>query len=322
METRANFLLVGIISLLAAALAGVFAVWLGREQFNQANDIYDVEFIGPTRGLAEGGEVRFNGIKVGEIRDLSLDRENPQRVVARIQVVSTTPVREDSRARLETSPITGVSLIQLEGGASTSRKPRSKRAGMPPLLKGERGAQLDQLFEGGSVVLGSAEDALVSANLLLSDANLKNVEVILSSVAAITRDFATDRQLAEKADRALTGFADTGDNLREASADLAAATRDLRVRLARIGANSETASADLPAAARSLRTVAADAQRLLTKADTLLTSLNSQSTPELNRALRAVSALARDLQRVIGNLERDPSAFLAGRNLPRTELKP
>ena len=70
----------------------VFVVWLARLQFAKQYDYYDVDFKGPVRGLSSGGEVYFNGIKVGEVTKLSLDKANPNRVVA------VAPVKE-----LETS---------------------------------------------------------------------------------------------------------------------------------------------------------------------------------------------------------------------------
>ena len=111
MERRANYALVGIctLGLFVALLA--FAVWLSGYSFAKHYDVYDVVFIGPVRGISEGGEVSFNGIKVGEVTKLELDPADPNRVIARIRVSggkSTVPGRVDSYAILEPQGITGV----------------------------------------------------------------------------------------------------------------------------------------------------------------------------------------------------------------------
>ena len=56
----------------------IFVFWLARFQFTKQYDIYDVDFKGPVRGLTSGGDVDFNGIKVGQVIKLSLDKAGPQ----------------------------------------------------------------------------------------------------------------------------------------------------------------------------------------------------------------------------------------------------
>jgi phospholipid/cholesterol/gamma-HCH transport system substrate-binding protein len=71
MERNANYALVGAASLLLFIAMIVFAFWLARLSFNKSFDEYDILFVGPVRGLSEGGEVHFNGIKVGEVSKIA-----------------------------------------------------------------------------------------------------------------------------------------------------------------------------------------------------------------------------------------------------------
>ena len=65
MEKNANYALVGLSTLILSIGLVIFVVWLARLQFAHEYDLYDVVFQGPVRGLNQGGEVHFNGIKVG-----------------------------------------------------------------------------------------------------------------------------------------------------------------------------------------------------------------------------------------------------------------
>ena len=67
MERNANYALVGFASLMLFVGMVIFVVWLARVSFSQQYDTYDVVFQGPVDGLSKGGEVHFNGIKVGDI---------------------------------------------------------------------------------------------------------------------------------------------------------------------------------------------------------------------------------------------------------------
>ena len=86
METRANYVLIGAFVLLAAGALALFTLWIAGNPFSRSYKDYDVIFNGPVNGLSEGGEVRFNGIKVGEVTGISLDTVDPTQVIARAKV--------------------------------------------------------------------------------------------------------------------------------------------------------------------------------------------------------------------------------------------
>src|ERR1041384_5433590 len=121
MERHANYALVGAVTLGLTVGLFAFIVWLAGFSFNKHYDRYDVVFIGPVRGLTEGGEVHFNGIKVGEVTKLSLDADDPNRVIARVRLTAGVPIRVDSYAILEPLGITWVNYIQITGGAQGKR---------------------------------------------------------------------------------------------------------------------------------------------------------------------------------------------------------
>ena len=73
MEKNANYGLVGLSTLILLTALVVFFIWLARLRVNAEYDLYDIVFAGPVRGLNEGGEVHFNGIKVGEVTKIALD---------------------------------------------------------------------------------------------------------------------------------------------------------------------------------------------------------------------------------------------------------
>src|SRR5579863_2131263 len=124
MERNANYALVGLISTILLIAMIVFILWLTNFALSARYDVYDVVFHGPIQGLSRGGDVQFNGIKVGEVSDIKLDSNDPNLVHAFARVRSDTPVRQDSTATLEGQGITGVTYIQIAAG--TRNKPLLK----------------------------------------------------------------------------------------------------------------------------------------------------------------------------------------------------
>ncbi len=120
METRANHLLIGVFVLAMVAGAFGFIIWLAKVQIDREFDRYYVFIDGSVTGLSGAGEVRYNGIAVGSVKEIIIDPGDPRRVRVTIEVGSTTPVNEDTVASLEFLGITGVAYINLAGGEPDS----------------------------------------------------------------------------------------------------------------------------------------------------------------------------------------------------------
>ena len=101
METRANYVLIGIFTLAVIAGAFGFVWWFERASDKGARVSYEIVFDGSVSGLRPGSAVLFNGIRVGEVTSMSLDQNDPSRVITKVGVSPQTPVRADTRAGLE-----------------------------------------------------------------------------------------------------------------------------------------------------------------------------------------------------------------------------
>ena len=145
MEKDANYALVGLFSL--ALLVGLlaFGIWLAQFNLNRDFQNYDIGFQGPVNGLSKGGEVRFNGIKVGEITQIELDPENTEKVLAHVRMTADVPVRTDSVATIE--PL-GNTIKSPDPRAGSLRKdPRDRitaLGALRPRVRGRVGALRDR----------------------------------------------------------------------------------------------------------------------------------------------------------------------------------
>ena len=221
METKANFLLIGLFTIVSLAIAVIFTVWIANAGLDKQYASYDVIFDGPVRGVEIGGDVRFNGIKVGEVNRLSLDKTNPSKVVARIRVVSETPVKKDSVAQLEPAGLTGLAYIQILAG-SPKAGPLERRKGQERPVIVSRGSQIDRLFQGSEGVLSTTLETLARVNRLLDDKNLAAVSAAInnssnlinrsSEAASAIRDAGVEVGTASKMLQGLTGNIDSTSN--------------------------------------------------------------------------------------------------------------
>jgi phospholipid/cholesterol/gamma-HCH transport system substrate-binding protein len=312
MERRANYALVGAVTL--GLLIGLiaFVVWLAGFQFNKHFDTYDVLFVGPVRGISEGGEVHFNGIKVGEVTKLGLDPADPNRVIARVRLVGGVPVRVDSYAVLEPQGITGVSYIQITGGTQT--KPLLKAvtpSGTVPVIHTQQSALAD-LLEGGGTVLQRAVDALDRVNRLLSDKNIAAISGTFEDLKSVADEAKARRQIFADADQALKDVDKTAVSFTELSQN----GNKL------INGDGKRAMSNIADAATELKETSRKANDMLDKLEGPTTNFATNSLPELSRTIVSLQQTSASLGALVQQVQQSPQQALGKPPAKEIEVKP
>ena len=187
MEPRAHHLLIGVFTLLVAIAAVAFTLWLSKSS-KHPQTYYTVEFKEAVRGLSKGSMVQYNGIKVGEVVNLSLSPENPSTIDVRILVDAITPVRADTRARLMVTGLTGQAVVELTGGTSAS-PPLQANDGQDPVIPSVP-SPFSQLFSNGDLLLNNVAALAASGREFLTPENAEAFARVLQNVAVLTDSMA------------------------------------------------------------------------------------------------------------------------------------
>jgi phospholipid/cholesterol/gamma-HCH transport system substrate-binding protein len=207
METRANHALIGLFTLAVIAAAFGFVYWFSGGERGQARQSIRIVFSGSVAGLSQGSSVSFNGLRVGEVTEISLLPEDPRRVVGIVQVDGNTPVRSDTRARLEYQGLTGVANIGLSGG-EPGAPPLAAGPGQPmPTIFADR-SDFQDLIETARNIARRADDVLERVGRVVTDnegsisRTIQNVERFSQALGenseGIDRFLAQVGQAAEK----------------------------------------------------------------------------------------------------------------------------
>ena len=119
METRANYVLIGLFTLAAIVGAAGFIYWFQHLDSGTKRTTFLIEFSGPVSGLRTASAVTFNGMRVGEVTALKPKESDPsQVVVATISVDDTLSLRPDTQIGLEFQGLTGIAAISMRGGSA------------------------------------------------------------------------------------------------------------------------------------------------------------------------------------------------------------
>lgn len=312
MEKNANYALVGLSTLILFIGLVIFSIWLARVAFARDYDVYDILFQGPVRGLTEGGDVHFNGIKVGEVTDISLDRTNPSRVLSRIRVTSDVPIRVDSYATLEPQGITGLNYVQITAGTPT--RPLLKEAapeGKVPIIQSQR-STLSDLLEGGGTVLSRTVEALDRVNRVLSDENILTISAAVSDVQAVTAELRERKAIITDAQAALQNIAAAAEETRA----LAASTKDI------VDTDGRQAMANLSEAAAETEAAASDLRKMLGELEGPTSDFAAYGLPQITRAAETLQEAAESLTRLSNEVSSDPRSVVGKAPAKEIEVKP
>ncbi len=312
MERRANYALVGSVTL--GLFVGLFAfvVWLAGFQFNKHYDIYDVLFIGPVRGISEGGEVHFNGIKVGEVTRLQLDPADPNHVVARIRLVAGVPIRADSLAILEPQGITGVNYIQINGG--TPGKPLLKDVtpnGRIPVIQTQRSTLAD-ILAGGGVAVQKAVEALDRANRLLSDDNISAISATLKDVRSVADEARERRAILEDLQKTVQD----ADKTAQAVTELSQSANKV------LNGDGKRAIANLADTAVELKETSHEARDLIARLKGPTADFATNGLPQLSSTIVSLQQTALSLDGLIKDVRQSPGGVIAKPPAKEVKVKP
>ena len=213
METKANYLMIGGFVLGVLALAFIFVFWMSN--FAGGGKPYYIVFQSSVAGLTTGSSVGFNGIKVGEVQSFALDPQDARKVQVLISVSDGTPVRENSRASIQSSGLTGGSGVQITPGTPDSPYLVATDENPIPAIQADPGSG-EGVFEAGASALNNANVFISKLNALL-DRNEAAINTTMTNVQQFTT------MLAEKKEdigQAITAAKDGAESFKTLSSKL------------------------------------------------------------------------------------------------------
>ena len=307
METKANYVLIGVFTLVTSAFLLLFGLWAAKYSTDRDWQRYDVVFDEAVTGLTEGGSVQYNGIAVGTVETLRLARDDPRKVVARIKVRKDTPVKVDTRAKLSFTGLTGTAFIQLTGGSPQA-----------PRLQADNGDGVPRILTEASALQNIAETAnrlVARMDKVLSDQNIQNINATLANIESATGALADQREdlgtLIRNARIASDKLNTTLDTTNTALSDI---DREVVDKLPALIARLDNTL-------KRLEDTAVDANALIAENRGPLNDFTQDGLAQIGPTLEELRGLVRELRRIGARFDDNPAGYVLGREQPK-EFEP
>ncbi len=309
METRADYVTVGIFTVVTLIAAFMIVYFIARMGDSRHLEPLDVRVPGSVTGLGESSQVFFNGIRVGTVKRLVLDDTNPNMVIAKTEINGTTPITRSTVATLGFQGLTGLAFIELKGGSLNE----------PNLLeeanKTDTVARIDADPSTFNNLLATAQDIFARANSALGE------------LEGFVRDV---RQPLTETIENSRNFSKTLNDNRESVQQILDDTKQMMARLntASEKVDSIMVKLDTMLSPDNKNSVVVQAQETLASIQKATDTINQHIGPISEnlekfsgQGLRNVEALVNDsrrsidrIERSISDLEKNPQRIIYGGN--------
>ncbi len=303
METRANYVAIGAFVFVVLIGAFLFILWLGGGAERVQRSDIRVVFPGAVTGLSIGGQVLYNGIRIGDVAALNFDPNDPKVVIATVRVDANAPLREDVTATLNFQGLTGVAYVELFGGTPSAPPLFKEGASESPVIYAERSAY-DDIVEGARNVLKRADATLATIEHVVAsnedeiDRTIKNIQTFSDALARNSAGIETFMRSISVTGEALTDLSGRLRGLVDRAETLLAAVPPEKV--TQIVDNAADITEKASGAMDGLTALVDDARDAARQLETFSTGLNS-SLNEINKIIAAVDTGA--VRRIVTSIE-------------------
>ena len=180
MVTKAQKFRLGIFITVISVLMVMFLIMVAGTKIMEKRDIYYIRYKDSSvTGLQIGGPVKYRGIGIGRVDDISIDPENITDIIVTASVKSGTPIKGDMTASLIPIGITGLVQVEITGGTQEAELLESGSF----ILSGL--STLESISGKAEILANKFEILLNNLNNITNEENTKRFNNILANVDTI-----------------------------------------------------------------------------------------------------------------------------------------
>lgn len=306
MENKSHAMAAGTFVLILAVMLAGLTLWLTRDRHEYM--LYELSTSDAISGLQNQATVRYKGVAVGKVTDITFDDVQKGNVLIRIAVDSKAPVSTTGTyGMLGYQGVTGIAHIQLDDVTEPMQALEPGDSGIARLPM--KSSPLSVLADQGMTILSKVDEATKRINQLLGDDNqarfsslLSNLSEAAGNVSDVTR--AMDTTLREEISPAVKEFPGMAQDARKAMQAMERAGNEagkLAQEVRGMTASMQKQGGALDQITQGAQTMARAAERF-----------DSRTLPGINRAADEVSSAARTLGNAASGIGDNPQSLIYG----------
>jgi len=290
---------VGLFVTAAIAAFIFFVVWLTGRSGDEEMARYSLKFGRDVSGLAVGGPVKYMGMNVGSVIHMGLEQNRGVRVRVDIEILAQTPVNRGTYASLALQGITGVAVVNLASETGVHEP-------LPPGPQGQY-PEIPVRDVGFVAVLSSAPEIMAKLDNLLTQAGELLGEENRNHVTGSLRNF---EQLTSSLAGSSEALAELPQDLRATLADIQETVGELRATIGAVQPGVTETIANINRSSANLASLTERFEKMLSENEGAMERFLQEGLGEAPALLRQSRLALRDLEKLVTELQTDPSQLI------------
>lgn len=333
MKNRAQKIRLGIFLVVSLTILLIIIAFFTAREFFKKEDTYFISYEGiSVGGLEVGSPVKYLGIKVGSISNITIDPEDVNSVIVEIALKPGTPIKEDAEADITSVGITGLKNIEIRGGSNEAES-------LEPESYIQPGSSITEDITGKAEIIAEKVEKVLNnlqnftepekmnkiiqmaekITLLADNANItlsKIDSVVTEGQDDVRKTIADARQISSRLNASSLSLQETLNRINylvksDTVGDILGNLRDVSLKLK---------EAEVGKMIENIASVAGQTQELLLKIDNDLDG----SSQDFSESLHLLKVTLDNLAEVSRKINNDPSILIRGsepKNSPDQDLK-
>lgn len=302
MESKTNYTIVGvcIVVLVVGLLSAMLWLSVG---FNQKTySLYTVYLHEAASGLNKDAPVKYNGVQVGYVYDIRLNKADPRQVEIILNIETGTPITTSTAATLISQGITGVTYIGLSA-STADLTPITKLPGEPYPVIPARPSLFNQLDNLLKEVSESISNVSEQAQRIFNKENARHVTHILDNVEQLTSVVAKN---SKNLDHSIKNADIFLNNMAKSSNQFPELLKELQTGVSKF----KTMADSLSKAGTSVTSTMGSGRNTLDK-------LTQETLAPASTLLHRLNAISANIEKLSNELRQNPSVIIRGSTAPK-----
>ncbi|MFZ9035239.1 MAG: MlaD family protein [Francisellaceae bacterium] len=292
-----RYFIAGLFILLITSIMIILGFWMAFGLKEVKYDTYIARFNESVDGLYVNANVNYNGVPVGKVENIRIDKKNPSIVIVTLQIEEGTPILSNTYASLQPQGITGQVYVSLSLQSDRPSRLIPPKSSPPYPDIATKPSLFSNIISQISLVADEINQIANRTNKLINDKNIAHIDQVIDNIDTISKTLADNGQSIDNSLKYLT-------ILLKNSADSSQQLNQIML--------------DIKKSAGAVSDAALNIEHITTSVkDQTLQGINNLLLPAMSQSFQNINTVAIELNTLLKTLNDNPSILIRGTTPPK-----